>query len=66
MFLTNFQPQYVLKILANPNLNVLIKKCSYKQTCTVESLYNGHLRTDLPGRCREVAVMERLSIRGFE
>ena len=33
---------------------------------TVEPLYNGHLRTEFSGRCKEVAVMGRLSIRGFE
>ena len=33
---------------------------------TVEPFYNGHLRTKFSGRCREVAVMGRFSIRGFE
>ena len=33
---------------------------------TVEPLYNGHLRTKFSGRCKEVAVMGRFSIRGFE
>ena len=31
---------------------------------TVEPLYNGHLRTEFSGRCKEVAVMERFSVRG--
>ena len=36
------------------------------QDNAVEPLYNGHLGTYLSGRCREVAVMGRLSIRGFK
>ena len=33
---------------------------------TVEPFYNGHLRTESSGRCKEVAVMGRFSIRRFE
>ena len=30
------------------------------------NLYNGHLRTEFSGRCKEVAVMGRFSMRGSE
>ena len=32
----------------------------------VEPLYNGHFRTEFSGRCKEVAVMGRFLIKGFE
>ena len=35
-------------------------------TNTVEPHYNGHLRTEFSGRCEEVAIIGRFSIRGFE
>ena len=33
---------------------------------TVEPLYNGHLRAEFSGHCKEVASMGRFSIREFE
>ena len=33
---------------------------------TAEPLYNGHFRTDFSGRCKEVAVMGRFSVKGFD